>query len=112
MTFRHIRERLDKEIERNLALRIEESDSADTLLVYGRGILHLGILIETMRREGYELTVGQPRVLLKEQDGQKVEPYEHLVIDVPEDYSGKVIDLVTQRKGELQVMESKGMCSI
>lgn len=108
LTFRHIRERLDKEIERNLALRIEESDSADTLLVYGRGILHLGILIETMRREGYELTVGQPRVLLKEQDGQKVEPYEHLVIDVPEDYSGKVIDLVTQRKGELQVMESKG----
>lgn len=108
LTSRHIRERLDKEMERNLALRVEDTDSADTLLVYGRGILHLGILIETMRREGYELTVGQPRVLLKEHNGQREEPYEHLVVDVPEEYSGKVIDLVTQRKGELQVMESKG----
>lgn len=108
VTSRHLRDRLISETEKNLALRVEDTDSADKFLVYGRGILHLGVLIESMRREGYELTVGQPQVLVKMVDGKKHEPFETLVVDVPSDFSGKVIDLVTQRKGEMNVMESKG----
>jgi GTP-binding protein len=108
VTSRHLRDRLMKETEKNLALRVEDTGSADSFLVFGRGILHLGILIETMRREGYELTVGQPQVIVKEINGKKSEPFEILVVDVPNDYSGKVIDMVTQRKGELHVMETKG----
>lgn len=108
VTSRHLRDRLMKETEKNLALRVEETDSEDKFLVYGRGVLHLSVLIETMRREGYELQVGQPQVLYKEIDGVKHEPVEHLVIDVPEETSGKAIELVTKRKGELTVMEPKG----
>jgi GTP-binding protein len=108
VTSRHLRDRLMKETEKNLALRVKETDGADAFLVYGRGILHLGILIETMRREGYELTVGQPQVLIKEVDGKKMEPYEVLVVDVPEEFASKVIDLVSRRKGEMTVMETKG----
>ncbi|MES2848746.1 MAG: translational GTPase TypA [Bacteroidota bacterium] len=108
VTSRHLRDRLMKETEKNLALKVEDSDSADSFNVYGRGILHLGILIETMRREGFELTIGQPQVLVKEINGVKHEPYEVLVVDVPSEYSGKVIDLVTQKKGEMLVMETKG----
>ena len=108
VTSRHIRDRLIKETEKNLALRVEETDSADSFLVYGRGILHLGVLVETMRREGYELTVGNPQVLVKDIDGKKHEPFEILVVDVPSEFSGKVIDLVTQKKGEMLIMESKG----
>ena len=108
VTSRHLRDRLFKETEKNLALKVEETDTEDKFNVFGRGILHLSILIETMRREGYELQVGKPRVIEKEIDGMKHEPYEHLVIDVPEEYSGKAIELVTQRKGDLLIMETKG----
>lgn len=109
VTSRHLRDRLFKETEKNLALRVEETDREDQFLVFGRGILHLSVLIETMRREGYELQVGQPQVLYKEdENGQRLEPVETLVVDVPEETAGKVIELATQRKGELLVMEPKG----
>jgi GTP-binding protein len=108
VTSRNLRDRLMKELEKNLALRVQDTEDADKFMVFGRGILHLSVLIETMRREGFELTVGQPQVITKEIDGKKCEPYEVLVVDVPSDYSGKVIDLVTQKKGELLIMESKG----
>ena len=108
VTSRHIRERLFKETEKNLALRVEQSESSDAYLVYGRGILHLSVLIETMRREGYELQVGQPRVIIKEIDGVKSEPIELLTIDTPESSAGKIIELVSQRKGEMTVMTPKG----
>lgn len=108
VTSRNLRERLSRELEKNLALRVKETDDADKFMVYGRGILHLSVLVETMRREGYELSVGQPQVIVKEIEGVKKEPYESLVVDVPAEYSGKVIDLVTQRKGEMLIMETKG----
>ncbi|MEQ9442573.1 MAG: translational GTPase TypA [Cyclobacteriaceae bacterium] len=108
VTSRHLRDRLYKETEKNLALRVEATDSEDRFLVYGRGILHLAILIETMRREGYEFQVGQPQVLFKDIDGVRHEPIESMVVDVPESVSGKVIELATQRKGELMIMEPKG----
>ena len=108
VTSRHLRDRLYKEMEKNLALKVEETAQPDSYLVYGRGILHLSILIETMRREGYELQVGQPQVIIKEVDGVKCEPIETLIVDVPGEVAGKVIELVTARKGELLIMEPKG----
>ena len=107
VTSRQVRDRLFKEIEKNLALRVEETDSADKFLVYGRGILHLSILIETMRREGYEIQVGQPQVIVKEIDGKKCEPIEALTVQVPDEFSGKVIELVTARKGDIANIEVK-----
>ena len=108
VTSRQIKERLEKEEERNLALRVDQTDSSDTFRVYGRGVLHLSVLIETMRREGYELQIGQPQVIIKNIDGIKHEPIEELTIDIPEHLSGKAIEMVTIRKGEMTIMEPKG----
>ncbi|MCI4666883.1 MAG: translational GTPase TypA [Bacteroidia bacterium] len=108
VTSRHLKDRLDAELERNLALRVEQTEAPEIFIVYGRGVLHLSVLIETMRREGYELQVGQPRVIIKQIDGKKHEPVEELTIDLPENVSGRAINLVTQRKGEMTNMEVRG----
>jgi GTP-binding protein len=107
VTSRHIADRLEKELDRNLALRVTKGENEDKWSVFGRGVLHLSILIETMRREGYELQVGQPQVIIKEIDGQKCEPVEALTINVPEEYSSKVVDMVTRRKGDIISMETQ-----
>ncbi len=108
VTSRHIKDRLEKELERNLAMRLEETGAADKFTVFGRGVLHLSVLIETMRREGYELQIGQPQVIIKEIDGVKCEPIEELTIDLPEEVSGRAVEMVTLRKGEMTAMEPKG----
>jgi len=108
VTSRHIKERLEKELERNLAMRVEETDAADSFRVYGRGVLHLAVLVETMRREGYELQIGQPQVISKKIDGVTHEPIEELTIDLPEEISGTAIDMVTRRKGIMLSMDPKG----